>query len=108
MEWTGGGRGISQDFADPARLAHAPDPGGGVIAAHCVTCAVFDPRDFYPRFVEMTGRHENLFGDTAILAGAIRWRALARLEREADWLKRRIVHGSDYPFPPARLPFVRC
>ena len=23
-----------------------------------------------------------------------------------EWLKRRILHGSDYPFPPARLPFL--
>jgi hypothetical protein len=54
----------------------------------------------------MMGRYPNLYGDTAVLASLNRWRALARLSRESAALRDRIVHGSDYPFPPATLPYV--
>jgi predicted TIM-barrel fold metal-dependent hydrolase len=97
---------VSQKFTDPARLARALDQGGPIIAAHCGTCAFFDPEDYYPRFVRAMDRYPNLFGDTAIMASLIRWRSLWRLSAEPEALKSRIVHGSDYPFPPARLPYV--
>jgi predicted TIM-barrel fold metal-dependent hydrolase len=97
---------VSQKFTDPARLARALDHGGPVVAAHCGTCAFFDPEDYYPNFVSMMARYPNLHGDTAVLASLIRWNCLSRLSREAEGLKGRIVHGSDYPFPPAVLPYV--
>jgi predicted TIM-barrel fold metal-dependent hydrolase len=96
---------VSQQFTDPARLGRALDHGGVVVAAHCGTCAFFDPEDYYPRFVGMMERYPNLYGDTAILASLGRWRALKRLSREPEGLRARIVHGSDYPFPPALLPY---
>ncbi len=68
---------------------------------------MFDREDYYPHFVAMMQRYDNLYGDTAIMASLIRWTSLARLSREADVLRQRIVHGSDYPFPPARLPYLR-
>ncbi|MBN2476139.1 MAG: amidohydrolase family protein [Pirellulales bacterium] len=96
----------SQSFADPARLARPLGHGGAVIAAHCGTCAWFDPEDHFPSFLRMMRRHENLYGDTAIMASLIRFRSLWRLAREESGIVSRILHGSDYPFPPARLPFV--
>ncbi len=97
---------VSQQFTDPSRLARALDQGGPVIAAHCGTCAFFDPEDYYPRFIETMRRYDNLYGDTAILASLTRPRALRRLEREPPALKQRILHGSDYPFPPSRVPYL--
>ena len=97
---------VSQQFTDPLRLERALSHGGPVVAAHCGTCAFFDPEDYYPNFVRMMSRYENLYGDTAIMASLIRWFSLRRLSREPDRLRQRIVHGSDYPFPPARLPYV--
>ena len=97
---------VSQVYTDPRKLSRALDFGQPVIAAHCGTCAFFDPEDYYPHFVEMMQRHDNLFGDTAIMASLIRWSSLKRLSRENDSLRDRIVHGSDYPFPPARLPYL--
>ena len=97
---------VSQKFTDPARLGRALDHGGSVVAAHCGTCAFFDPEDYYPRFVQMMARYPNLYGDTAILATLTRWRALGRLSREPAVLKNRILHGSDYPFPPSTLPYL--
>jgi len=96
----------SQEFADPGRLARVLDHGGPVVAAHCGTCAFFDPVDYYPGFVRMMQQYDNLYGDTSIMASLVRWRSLGRLSREADDIKGRILHGSDYPFPPARLPYV--
>lgn len=97
---------VSQSFTDPARLARALDQGGTVIAAHSGTCAIHDPRSFYPSFVQMMRRYPNLYGDTAILGTAPRFFALRRLSLAPDWLRRRIVHGSDYPFPPSRWAFL--
>lgn len=98
---------VSQKFTDPRRLARPLDHGGPVIAAHCGTCAFWDPEDYYPHFVSMMQRYDNLYGDTAVMASLIRWRSLARLGAEDESLRERIIHGSDYPFPPARLPYLR-
>ncbi len=97
---------VSQKYADPALLARPLDHGLKVIAAHLGTCAFFDPEDFYPNFVAMMGRYENLYGDTAVLATSIRWHALRRLAREPAWFRARIMHGSDYPLPPSRFPYL--
>jgi len=96
----------SQQFTDPAKLARPLDHGGVIIAAHCGTCAWFDPENYYPKFIRTMERYENLYGDTAIMASLIRWSSLRRLSREPADLRGRIVHGSDYPFPPARLPYL--
>jgi predicted TIM-barrel fold metal-dependent hydrolase len=97
---------VSQTFTDPRKLARPLDHGGPVVAAHCGTCAFWDPENYYPGFVEMMHRYDNLYGDTAVMASVIRWNSLARLSRESDSLRSRIVHGSDYPFPPGRLPYL--
>jgi len=97
---------VSQQFTDPLRLERALSHGGPVVAAHCGTCAFFDPEDYYPNFVSLMNRYENFYGDTAIMASLIRWFSLKRLSREPNRIRERILHGSDYPFPPARLPYV--
>ena len=97
----------SQQFTDPRRLARPLDHGRPVIAAHCGTCAFFDPENYYPHFVEMMHRYDNLYGDTAVMASLIRWTSLGRLSRENEPLRDRILHGSDYPMLPSRLPFLR-
>ena len=98
---------ISQEFTNPTRLARPLEHGLRVIAAHCGTCTIVDREDYYPDFVRMMNRYDNLYGDTSILATWPRFRALARLEGEPVSLKRRLLHGSDFPFPPSRGPFLR-
>jgi predicted TIM-barrel fold metal-dependent hydrolase len=98
---------VCQEFADPSRLARVLDHGGPVIAAHSGTCAFFDPEDYYPSFIRMMQHFDNLHGDTSILATLARWRSLKRLSREPPGIRSRIIHGSDYPLPPSRLPYLR-
>lgn len=95
---------VSQKFTDPRKLARPLDHGGPVVAAHCGTCAFWDPEDYYQPFIEMMHRYDNLYGDTSVMASLIRWSSLKKLSREAESVRCRIIHGSDYPFPPARLP----
>lgn len=97
---------VSQEFTDPRRLARPLDHGNPVIAAHCGTCAFFDRHDYYRGFVETMNRYDNLYGDTAIMASLIRWNSMKRLSLETESIRHRILHGSDYPFPPARLPYL--
>jgi hypothetical protein len=97
---------ISQEFTDPRRLQRPLDAGVTVIAAHCGTCAFYDREDYYPGFIEMMHRYDNLYGDTAVMAGTVRWNALKRLSREPESVRCRILHGSDHPLPPARLPYL--
>jgi mannonate dehydratase len=97
---------VSQQYTDPRKLARALYTGRPVIAAHCGTCAFFDPEDYFPHFVEMMQRYDNLYGDTAIMASLIRPRSLRRLATQPTGLRERILHGSDYPLPPSRLPYL--
>jgi predicted TIM-barrel fold metal-dependent hydrolase len=97
---------VSQQYTDPRKLARALDTGRPVIAAHCGTCAFFDPEDYFPHFIEMMQRYDNLFGDTAVMASLIRPRSLKRLANQDAALRERILHGSDYPLPPSRLPYL--
>ena len=97
---------VSQRFTDPRKLGRVLDHGGSVVAAHCGTCAFFDPENYYPHFIGMMKRYDNLYGDTAIMASLIRWCSLKRLSLESESITARIVHGSDYPFPPSRLPYL--
>src|SRR3989442_1395496 len=97
---------VSQQFTDPLRLERALSHGVTGVAAHCGTCAFFDPEDYYPNFVSMMSRYENLYGDTAIMARLIPSLSLRRLSRETDPARQGILHRNDYPFPPARLPYV--
>jgi len=100
---------ISQKFTNPAKLQRALDHGGTIIAAHCGTCAFYDRENYYPQFIKMMRRNDNLYGDTAVMAGLIRPAACRKLSREDADITRRIIHGSDYPIPPSRIPhLLRC
>ncbi len=98
---------VSQQFTDPKKLSRALDQGGKIIAAHCGTCAFWDREDYYPHFIEMMHRYDNLYGDTAVMAGLVRLNACGKLAAEPKSITSRIIHGSDYPIPPSRIPHLR-
>ena len=98
---------VSQKFTDPLKLGRALDEGGTIIAAHCGTCAFFDPEDYYPNFIRMMKKYHNLYGDTAVMGGIVRWNTCKRLSKEDVGILSRIVHGSDYPIPTSKVPHLR-
>jgi hypothetical protein len=55
----------------------------------------------------MMNRNDNLYGDTAVMAGLVRLAACKRLSLESESITSRIIHGSDYPIPPSRIPHLR-
>lgn len=89
-------------FAHPARLEPALQEGCTVIAAHSALGSFHDEEDWFPALVDLARRYPGLYCDTGNLGGLLRWRNLPRLLATPE-LKGRIVHASDYPFPPDPL-----
>jgi predicted TIM-barrel fold metal-dependent hydrolase len=93
------------DLANPRRLEQALAAGCRVVACHAGSGRTTDEPDFVPDFVEMTRRHEKLFGDTSILCTPGRERDLLRL-LAVPHVRERLVHGSDFPFPSVPAGFA--
>jgi uncharacterized protein len=89
-------------YASPARLEPALQEGCTVIAAHSGLGSFHDSEDFFPPLVELARRYDKLYCDTGNLGGLLRWRNLPRLLATPE-LEGRLLHASDYPFPPDPL-----
>jgi len=101
-----------QGYGDPRALAAPLEEGVTVIAAHVASLGERDGRSNFDLLAEMFPKWPNLYGDTSALTLITRWRKLLRLAERSD-LHARLVHGSDFPLPPAstvffgRLPMSR-
>lgn len=93
-----------QEYGDPRRLVAPLEEGVTVIAAHLASLGYRDARSNFDLLTEMFPRWPNLFADTSALTLATRWRMLLRLAERVD-LHTRLVHGSDFPLPPATSLF---
>ena len=91
-------------LADPYKLKNALNEGCTVVACHCGTGRASNMPDMLPHFLEMIRKHDNLWGDTAVLGSIGRSRDLMRLIDDELAVKR-ILHGSDFPFPSVPLEF---
>jgi uncharacterized protein len=92
-------------YADPELLVPALRRGVTVIAAHCGTRARPFETDYLPAFLRLAREHERLFGDTAALCLPTRSYAFRPL-LEDEAVRRKLVHGSDWPImsvPPVRV-----
>ena len=96
---------IDARLADPEKLTLALDEGCTVVACHCGTGWAQDRPDMLPRFLAMVRKHENLWGDTAVLGSAPRVRDFQRLLADPE-ARQRLLHGSDFPFPATPLAFA--
>ncbi len=92
-------------LADPAKLEPVLLAGCRVVACHAGTGRPSDSPDFLPAFVDLVHRYDNLWGDTSVLCTSGRKRDLERL-LDDDVVRSRLVHGSDYPFPPLPVQFA--
>ncbi len=98
---TGGELSLPQRFphlASPERLVPALRRGVTVIAAHCGTQATLFGTDYLPVFVLMAKEHEHFYGDTSALCLPTRSYAFRVLLGD-EMLRRKLVHGSDWPVP---------
>lgn len=92
-------------LGSPSKLIPALEEGCTVVACHCGTGRAGDKPDMLPEFLAMVRKHKNLWGDTAVLGSALRTGDFARLLADKPAVER-LVHGSDYPFPPGPLAFA--
>ena len=101
-----------QHYGDPRKLTVPLEEGVTVIAAHIASLGARDGRDNFDLLAEMFPRYPNLYADTSALTLFTRWRKLLAAAGRTD-LHARLVHGSDFPLPPAstlflgRIPFGR-
>lgn len=91
---------INPELGDPARLKPALDRGVTVILAHCGTKSGFFDTDWLPEFIAMARAYPNCWGDTSAFCTPGRTRWIPRVLKE-EGLTEKLVHGSDYPVPPA-------
>jgi predicted TIM-barrel fold metal-dependent hydrolase len=94
-----------QHYGDPRSLVAPLEHGVTVIAAHVGTLGVRDGRTNFDWLAGMLGRWPNLYADTSALTLVTRWRSLLRLAERTD-LHQRLIHGSDFPLPPAATMFA--
>jgi hypothetical protein len=95
-------------LANPAKLRQALDEGCTVVACHSGTGRPADLPDMLPEFLKLLGEYKNagtLWGDTAVLGSLGRKRDFLRL-LDDEYAKSRLLHGSDFPFPPVPLEFA--
>ncbi len=94
-----------QEFGDPRRLVRPLEEGVTVIAAHVASLGERDGKPNFDHLAELLPKWPNLYADTSALTLVSRWRALLRLAERHD-LHSKLVHGSDFPLPPATTMFL--
>jgi predicted TIM-barrel fold metal-dependent hydrolase len=96
---------LNKNVADPMLLEPALKRGVTVIGAHCGTRSAPGESDFFPNWERLAREYEHFYGDTAALNLPTRCYAYRPL-LEDDLLRRKVIHGSDWPIvplPPLRL-----
>jgi uncharacterized protein len=93
-----------QEFGDPRRLVAPLEDGVTVIAAHVASLGSRDGRTNFEHLLELFPRWPNLFADTSALTLFTRWRVLRHVAEHTE-IHSRLVHGSDFPLPPASTLF---
>lgn len=96
---------IDKNLAAPRRLELALDQGCTVVACHAGTGWITDSPDQLPEFVSLLKRYPKLWGDTSVLGTAGRVRDFGRLLEDEEFVRSRLLHGSDFPFPASPAAF---
>lgn len=93
-----------QEYGHPQRLVAPLEEGVTVIAAHMASLGEANGKSHLETLAEMFPRWPNLWADTSALTLLTRWRALLGIADRAE-LHARLIHGSDFPLPPAATLF---
>lgn len=97
---------IDKHLAAPRRLELALDQGCTVVACHAGTGWITDTPDQLPEFVSLLKRYPKLWGDTSVLGTVGRVRDFGRLLADEEFVRSRLLHGSDFPFPASPAAFA--
>jgi len=89
-----------QEYGDPRRLVAPLEEGVTVIAAHAASLGQRDGKSNLQWLTEMISRWPNLYVDTSALTLVTRGRTLRPIIEDSA-LRARLIHGSDFPLPPA-------
>lgn len=96
---------LAPQYADPMLLEPALKKGVTVIAAHCGTRSSGKDPDYLPAFLRLAREYEHFYGDTSALNLPTRSYAYRHI-LEDEPIRRKLVHGSDWPIiciPPCRV-----
>jgi hypothetical protein len=97
---------VKSEYSDPRFLTLPLECGVKVIAAHCGTKSGLTDPEYFDKFVEMTKRFPNFYGDNSAFTVPIRGRHVRACTAEP--LAQRILHGSDFPVPVyGHFPWLR-
>jgi predicted TIM-barrel fold metal-dependent hydrolase len=94
---------LDPSVADPDLLRPALERGVTVIAAHCGTRSRSTEPSYLSTFVRLARRFENFYGDTSALNLPMRWYAYRKVLADPE-VRRKLVHGSDWPVMPVPPP----
>jgi len=100
-----GGFIAGQQYGDPRGLVAPLEEEVTVIAAHVASLGERDGHSNFDRLAEMFPKWPNLYADISALTLFTRWGTLLRLAERTD-LHPRLIHGSDFPLPPASTLFL--
>ncbi len=92
-----------QSLGDPKRLSLPLEVGLTVIAAHSGTSGWYHPIEYFPNFLRLCEKYDNLYGDTAAFTAPERF-TYRKWILSSDLAKERVIHGTDFPNPP--LPIL--
>ena len=93
-----------QEYGHPQRLVAPLEEGVTVIAAHVASLGEAHGESHLETLAGMLPRWPNLWADTSALTLLTRWRAMLRIAERTE-LHARLIHGSDFPLPPAATLF---
>lgn len=96
---------LDKSVRDPRKLALPLQRGVKVIAAHCATRSIWGEPCYLDEFCAMAKEHEHFYGDTAAITLPNRSYCIKRILGD-DAVRRKLVHGSDWPVISAPLPRI--
>lgn len=93
----------NQSLGDPERLRLPLEVGLTVVAAHSGTSGWYHPVEYFPGFIRLLEKFDNLYGDSAAFIAPERF-TYRKWILSSDIAKERVIQGTDFPSPP--LPIL--
>ncbi len=93
----------NQHLGDPERLRLPLELGLTVVAAHSGASGWYHPVEYFPNFLRLLEKFDNLFGDSAAFTSPERF-TYRKWILSSEFIREKIIQGTDFPTPP--LPIL--